>query len=249
MGQTMTAFVFHMVRYTDREGEEHDPKALGRDLRLKLESFPELSGTYLEHPGKGSIVEGELESKFSFAERSGEEAQVFECTTEGASEPAFYLKPVLNNGSPEGFSMSYPSLPKMHVTFVYPKLKQESTFSKFMSKMNPKRKILSFRMNSMVNSHRSSARTATAASAGGSLDALKEEPADEGSEAVDSPLPPRSPKSKRGTKKGKKKNGGRKSVSSKNGKRIKSIPTKVKALSKIKKGAKRSTKTSRKSRA
>merc|ERR1712098_98602 len=133
------------------------------------------------------------------------------------------------------------SLPKMHVTFVYPKLKQESTFSKFMSKMNPKRKILSFRMNSMVNSHRSSARTATAASAGGSLDALKEEPA-EGSEAVDSPLPPRSPKSKRGTKKGKKKNGGRKSVSSKNGKRRKSIPTKVKALSKIKKGAKRSTK-------
>merc|ERR1712072_1535030 len=131
-------------------GEEHDPKVLGRDLRLKLHSFPELSGTYLENPGKGAIVEGELESTFTFAERPGESTQVFECTAVGATEAQFYLKPVMNDGKPEGFDMSYPSLPKMAVTFVYPKARTESKskFSKFMSRMDPKMKKLTYRMNS-----------------------------------------------------------------------------------------------------
>merc|ERR1712072_1364925 len=133
-------------------GEEHDPKVLGRDLRLKLHSFPELSGTYLENPGKGAIVEGELESNFTFAERPGESTQVFECTAVGATEVQFYLKPVMNDGKPEGFDMSYPSLPKMAVTFVYPKARQESRskFSKFMSRMDPKMKKLSYRMKNMM---------------------------------------------------------------------------------------------------
>merc|ERR1712096_178436 len=63
-----------------------------------------------------------------------------------------------NDGKPEGFDMSYPSLPKMAVTFVYPKARQESRskFSKFMSRMDPKMKKLSYRMNSMMASHSSS---------------------------------------------------------------------------------------------